>query len=106
MKIAVTSTEKSIDSNVDLRFGRCRYFAIYDTELKIYEFIVNNAKRQEENAAITAADILVENNVKKVISGDFGLNAKVVLNKKKIGMIIVNDKNKTVEQVINSYINK
>lgn len=34
MKICVSSTGKEKNSPVDVRFGRCRYFMIYDTEKK------------------------------------------------------------------------
>ena len=32
MKIAITSTGNSLESNIDQRFGRCAYFVIYNTE--------------------------------------------------------------------------
>jgi len=34
MKIAITSTGNSLESNIDQRFGRCAYFVIYNTENK------------------------------------------------------------------------
>ena len=32
MKIGISSDGENLDSFLDLRFGRCRYFVIYDTE--------------------------------------------------------------------------
>lgn len=34
MKIAISSMGKGINSMLDVRFGRCNYFVIYDTEDK------------------------------------------------------------------------
>ena len=41
MKIAITSTGDSLNSNIDPRFGRCAFFAIHDTDTKTTEFVVN-----------------------------------------------------------------
>jgi predicted Fe-Mo cluster-binding NifX family protein len=34
MKIAIVSEKESLDARIDSRFGRCAYFAIYDTDSK------------------------------------------------------------------------
>ena len=39
MNVAITSEGNTLNSIVDPRFGRCAYFAIYDTETKKTEFI-------------------------------------------------------------------
>ena len=41
MKIAVTSTGRTIDSEVDVRFGRSPYFLIVDTDTMEVEAIEN-----------------------------------------------------------------
>ena len=41
MKIAFTSKGKTLQSEVDARFGRCPFFVIYDTETKEIEVIDN-----------------------------------------------------------------
>ena len=41
MKIGISSTGTSLESNVDMRFGRCPYFIIYDTESNDFEHIEN-----------------------------------------------------------------
>lgn len=44
MKIAITSSGNSMDASIDNRFGRCSYFAFYDTETLDIEFIPNPNK--------------------------------------------------------------
>lgn len=44
MKVAITATGNSLDAKLDSRFGRCSYFAIYDTEKKAVENFVLNPK--------------------------------------------------------------
>ena len=38
MKIAIVSEKESLDARMDSRFGRCSYFAIYDTDSKVADF--------------------------------------------------------------------
>ena len=45
------------------------------------------------------------NGVKKVISGHFGPKAKSLLERFKIQMIILNENNKTVQEIINKIRN-
>jgi predicted Fe-Mo cluster-binding NifX family protein len=45
---------------------------------------------------------MVELGVKKIISGDFGPNAKNLLNKFQIQMVVIQDDNNTVQDIINS----
>jgi hypothetical protein len=47
MKIAISSTEPNPDAQVDLRFGRCRCFALVDVDADTYDYIDN------ETAALT-----------------------------------------------------
>lgn len=48
MKIAIVSEKESLDARIDSRFGRCAYFAIYDTDSKTTEFFSNPAKDSPE----------------------------------------------------------
>ena len=43
MKIAISSVGKTLDSQVDQRFGRCPYFLIVDSETLDLEVIPNAA---------------------------------------------------------------
>jgi predicted Fe-Mo cluster-binding NifX family protein len=45
MKIAITSTGKTLESTTDPRFGHCAYFVVFDSKSKTTEFIPNQLRR-------------------------------------------------------------
>jgi predicted Fe-Mo cluster-binding NifX family protein len=79
MKIAISSTGPGPDDQIDLRFGRCRYFVLVDSETDIFEFLDNEAAALRGGAGLQAAQMLAEAGVKAVISGNIGPNAISVL---------------------------
>ncbi len=80
MKIAIASSGKDFDSLVDLRFGRCPYFLIINSETKEFKVIKNTAGQAPRGAGISAAQLVVDKGVGAVIAGNFGPNAINVLN--------------------------
>jgi len=76
MKIAVSSEGKDLDSNVDPRFGRAKYFIIYDTETDEYSAVDNEQNLQAaQGAGIQAAQNVVGYKVEVAVSGNFGPKA-------------------------------
>lgn len=100
MKIAITSTGNTLDSTIDSRFGRCSYFVIYDTELKSVEFIPNPNKDNDSGAGPASVQFLASRNVEKIVSGEFGLKIKSLIDSLKIQMIVIQDSSKTIKQII------
>ncbi len=100
MKIAITSTGNSLDSAIDARFGRCAYFVVYDTESKATEFIPNPNKDAEEGAGPASVQIVASRNVSKIVSGEFGMKIKSLLDSLKIQMIVIKDTNKKIIEII------
>ena len=82
MKIAVSSTNKNIESNVSDLFGRCPYFILAEIEhqkIKKTEAIKNESTDQMSGAGISAAKLIAEKNVDVVITGNMGPRALDVL---------------------------
>lgn len=80
MKVAVTSMGETIDSPIDPRFGRARYFIIYDTETD--EWSVHNNEQNlnaVQGAGIQAAETIVRLEAGTVVSGNVGPKAFRVL---------------------------
>ncbi len=78
MKIAISSTGKSLESEIDARFGRCPYFLIVeieDKEIKNIKAIENIAAGQRGGAGITSAEIIAKEKVEAVITANLGPRA-------------------------------
>lgn len=79
MKICITSSGKEMGSAVDLRFGRCKYFCIYDTESRETKVLENAGAYSQGGAGIAAAQQVVDEGVEVLITGNLGPNAMRVL---------------------------
>ncbi len=78
MRIAISSTGKDFESEVDARFGRCNYFLIVEIEnekVKGIKAIENTAKAQMGGAGITAGEIVANKKVDAVITANLGPKA-------------------------------
>ena len=100
MKIAITSSGNTLKSYLDIRFGRCSFFAIYDTETKDVEFISNPNKEAEEGAGPASVQLVASIPVNKIVSGEFGFKIKSLLVDLKIQMIVLKEPDITIEDII------
>jgi len=91
MKVVITSLEDTLDSKLDTRFGRCSYFAIYDTETQFTQFIKNPHKDDNEGVGPASAQFVLSKGISKVISGVFGGKARAVFESLNIEMIEIED---------------
>jgi predicted Fe-Mo cluster-binding NifX family protein len=88
MKVAISVTKAGADANLEMRFGRCPYFAVYDSETKEYEWFENGGIRAASGAGTGAAQALLDRNVDVVISGQYGPKASQVLGAANIKMLL------------------
>jgi len=100
MKVAITSSGNTLESKLDQRFGRCSFFVIYDTETKGMEFIPNPNKDAQEGAGPASVQLIASRNVNKIISGEFGIKIKPLIDSLKIQMIALKDSDKSITEVI------
>lgn len=80
MKIAVTSQGENLEDMVDQRFGRARYFIIYDIEKKEFRTIDNieNMKTMQ-GAGVQAAQDIIKEKVDVLLTGNPGPKAYSLL---------------------------
>lgn len=101
MKIAIPSEGKTLDSNVNISFGRTEYFIAIDSESLEFEVIENGAVSSQGGAGIKAAQTLVDKNVEIVITYHCGQNAADVL--KSADIKILKALNGTIKDMVESY---
>ncbi|MFH2143547.1 MAG: NifB/NifX family molybdenum-iron cluster-binding protein [Bacteroidota bacterium] len=100
MKVAITSTGNSLESKLDQRFGRCAFFVIFNTDTKGMEYIPNPNKEVQEGAGPASVQLLTSRNVEKIISGEFGMKIKTLLDSLKIQMIMIKEPEKKINDII------
>lgn len=75
MKIAITAEGQDLESRLDERFGRCRYFLLTDPETEQYEVVENLGDGTSGGAGVSAAQLIVDHGAEALITGHIGPNA-------------------------------
>lgn len=105
MKVAITLKENTgLDSAVSPIFGRCPYFMLIDDDSKEFTIKENPAVNESGGAGIKAAQIMVDEKVSAVISGDVGPKAGSVLLAE--GIAIYQHHGSTAADSLQSYLEK
>ncbi len=105
MKVAITSTGDSLDSKVDVRFGRAKGFIIYDLDSNNYTYIENaQGLSLMKGAGIQTAQNVVSHGVQAIITGHIGPKAYQVLGAAGVDVFLVSE-DSTVKQAIEDFKN-
>ncbi len=105
MKIAISSTGKTLESDVDSKFGRCPYFLIVEIEdkkIKDFKIVENTAKAQAGGAGITAGEIVANQKVDAIITTNLGPRAFDVF--EQLGIKIYSGKGQ-IKEIVEKFIN-
>jgi predicted Fe-Mo cluster-binding NifX family protein len=102
MKLCITSSGVSLDDSMDPRFGRCRYFIIWDADNEQFEAVENPAVSAGGGAGIQAAQLIANKGVETVLTGNVGPNAYNTLTAAGI-KIVVGLTGITVRQAIEGF---
>jgi len=86
MKICFTAQGATLESPSEDRFGRAPYFIVVESENGSFEAIKNPYADGGGGVGPKAAQVLIANNVKALVSGQVGGNAKEVLAAAEIAM--------------------
>ena len=102
MKIAVSSTGKDFDAQLDPRFGRSACFIIVDPQNMAFEVVENQQNLNlPQGAGIQAAKTIVDNQAAVLITGHCGPKAFKVL--QGAGVKIIIGAKGSVAEVIQQY---
>jgi predicted Fe-Mo cluster-binding NifX family protein len=103
MRIAVSSTGKNLDANLDPRFGRAAYFIILDSETMDFEAVANTQSLSlSQGAGIQAAKTIADQHVDTLITGHCGPKAFKVL--QNAGVNIVTGAGGKVADAVDQFI--
>jgi predicted Fe-Mo cluster-binding NifX family protein len=101
MKICVSAIANSLEAPLDLRFGRCLYLVIVNSETMEFEAYPNLAADSKGGAGIQIAQTIANEGVKVVITGNVGPNAFGALSA--AGIEIVTGASGTVREVVEKF---
>lgn len=102
MKTVITSQGSTKNSSFDKRFGKAKWFCLFDEASGEITFLKNENDETTYGACKIAAELLSGLKVQRIISGHFGPNATKALTKDNIQMVIIEDQEQTVQDIIQS----
>ncbi|HNR14843.1 MAG TPA: NifB/NifX family molybdenum-iron cluster-binding protein [Thermodesulfobacteriota bacterium] len=105
MKVAVSATGDSPDTQMHRLFGRCDWFLIFDDESEEVKAWKNPYAEMETGAGIGCAQDLIQEGIEAVISGQVGPKAYEVLRQAKIGIYLA-PPDFTVQKVYEMFLTK
>jgi len=101
MRIAISATGRTLDAEVDPRFGRCQYFILVDPDTMQFEVVENTAALASGGAGISSAQMIAGKGVQAVMTGNCGPNAYQVLSA--AGIQVITGVSGKVKDAIQSY---
>lgn len=101
MKIAVSSVGQDLNAQIDPRFGRAPYFILIDIETLKYEAITNPNVNAMGGAGIQTAQLIANQGVEVIITGNCGPNAFQTL--QAAGVRVITGAVGTVNDAVNQY---
>ena len=102
MRIAITAQDKTLDSEVDPRFGRAPYFLLVDTDSLAIEVVENKQSFDlPQGAGIQAAQNVAPHNPAALLTGNCGPKAFKVL--EAAGIDVVTGVKGTVREAVKAY---
>lgn len=96
--IAISATDKKLTAPMDIRFGRAPYFFISNGDES--RFIVNPYCHEEDDVAPRVVQLLAEEKVDKIITGEIGPKAHDSLQESHIQIIMLEEERIKINQVL------
>jgi predicted Fe-Mo cluster-binding NifX family protein len=102
MKIAISSTGRTLDDDVDPRFGRAAGFIVVDSDSDETDYLDNSAQQgRSQGAGIGAAKEVVDAGTEALITGQMGPKAAQVL--KRAGIPVYQCVQGTVRDAVSAF---
>jgi len=101
MKLAISSLGENLESQIDSRFGRCKFIIIFDTATNEFQTERNPCINAQNSAGIQTAQLVSDKNAEVVITGNLGPNAIKAL--RSAGIRTYSCANCSVKQAIENF---
>ena len=101
MKVAISSSGKDLNSQLDPRFGRCPYFLVINPDDMSFEVFNNESSVLGGGAGIHSARFLASKGVDAVITGNCGPNAVQTLSAAAVELFV--GQTGTVKEVVERF---
>jgi predicted Fe-Mo cluster-binding NifX family protein len=101
MKIVVTAEGKDLNAPASSRFGRCPTYIFVDSESMAFQAVPNPAMSSPGGAGIQAAQFVVEQGAKAVLTANVGPNAMDVL--QAAGVSVYMFRGGSVQEAVEAY---
>ena len=101
MKIAVSSSGKDLESQIDPRFGRCAFFVIVETDDMSFEAFDNEGIALGGGAGIQAAQFVASKGARAIVTGNIGPNAVQTLSA--AGLEVFLGQSGSIREVLEKY---
>lgn len=100
MKVAIAIRDKNLSARLDDRFGRSKFFCIFDLNTEKALFIENIYANEQDGVGKNVVDLLNEHDIQMIVACEFGRKVRTLLEKKKIQMVIVQNSSLTGEEIL------
>jgi len=101
VSVAVSAEGRTLDVQVDPRFGRCAYFLIVDPATMSFDVVENASVASAQGAGIGTAQMIAGKSVEAVLTGNCGPNAYQAL--EAAGVKVVTGVSGTVREAVLAY---
>lgn len=101
---AISSTGKTEKSFLDVRFGKCEYIVIFDTEKNQYS-ISENQFVKENHSGIKLVNYLKEQGVTTIITGEVGPMVSTQLEKDEMQLVLLAEERIKIDEVMDRISN-
>jgi len=102
MKVAVSATGKTMEAELDPRFGRSAWYLLVDTDNMSYEAVANANTELPSGAGIQSASLVVSSGAEVVLTGNCGPKAAQAF--AEAGVPVYTGYAGTVRQVVEAFV--
>ena len=100
---AITVKEDNLNSPLEDCFGKAKYFCFIDNDPEKIEFSLNPGYDSLKGSGKKAVSYLLKRGVETVISRNYGITVKKMLNKHSIQTVIIPEKYESLSQILRKF---